>query len=72
MWRGRWLKQQGSEAAHRTCYLRREPGMSFIATVWQWLRAEIGDHRLQFRLCLRVTVAAVVAFLFIAGETLPR
>ena len=45
--------------------------MSFIATVWQWLRAEIGDHRLQFRLCLRVTVAAIVAFLFIAGEKLP-
>jgi hypothetical protein len=33
--------------------------------------AEIGDHRLQFRLCLRVTVAAIVAFLFIAGEKLP-
>ena len=46
--------------------------MSFIATVWQWLRAEIGDHRLQFRLCLRVTVAAIVAFLFIVGEKLPR
>ena len=46
--------------------------MSFIATVWQWLRAEIGDHRLQFRLCPKVMVAALVAFLFIAGEKLPR
>jgi len=46
--------------------------VSLIATVWQWLRAEIGDRRLQFRLCLRVTVAAIVALLLIASEKLPR
>jgi hypothetical protein len=45
--------------------------MSFIATVWQWLRAEIGDHRLQFRLCLRVTVAAIVAFLLSPARSCP-
>jgi len=45
--------------------------MSLIATVWQWLHAKIGDRRLHFRLCVRVTVAAIVAFLLAQFLTIP-
>jgi uncharacterized membrane protein YccC len=34
--------------------------MSRISTAWEWLRAWVPDHRVQFALCLRVTVAAIL------------
>jgi uncharacterized membrane protein YccC len=34
--------------------------MSRISAGWEWLRAWVHDHRVQFALCLRVTVAAIL------------
>ena len=45
--------------------------MSHIVTAWQRLRAEIGDRKMQFRLCLRVTVAAIAAFVLAQFLTIP-
>ncbi|MGA7383247.1 MAG: FUSC family protein [Methylocella sp.] len=38
--------------------------MSFITTAWAWLRIQIRDLRPQLRLCLRVTIAAMLSFVF--------
>jgi len=42
--------------------------MSFLTTAWTWLRIQIRELRPQLRLCLRVTVAALVSF--VLGKSL--
>lgn len=51
-----------------TYFLHRDLGMSRISTAWTWLRFRIRDIRPQLRLCLRVTVAALLSF--VLGKTL--
>jgi uncharacterized membrane protein YccC len=41
------------------------------ARAWKWLRAKVRDHNAQLRLCLRVTVAALVAFILAQVFTAP-
>ena len=36
--------------------------MKIITRVWTWIRIQIRDLRPQLRLCLRVTVAAMLSF----------
>jgi uncharacterized membrane protein YccC len=36
--------------------------MSRVTTAWRWLLAEVRDRKPELRLCLRVTVAALVSF----------
>jgi uncharacterized membrane protein YccC len=50
---------------------RWELGMSRVATAWGWLLVKIRDHRGQLRLCLRVTVAALVSFVLAQSLTVP-
>jgi uncharacterized membrane protein YccC len=45
--------------------------MSGVATAWGWLLVKIRDHRGQLRLCLRVTVAALVSFVLAQFLTVP-
>jgi uncharacterized membrane protein YccC len=42
--------------------------MNIITTVWTWIRTQIRDLRPQLRLCLRVTVAALLSF--VLGKSL--
>ena len=51
--------------------LRRELGMSRVATAWRWLLAKVRDRRTQLRLCLRVTVAALASFVLAQLFTIP-
>ena len=44
------------------------PQMSCLTTAWTWLRIQIRELRPQLRLCLRVTVAALVSF--VLGKSL--
>jgi hypothetical protein len=44
------------------------PQFSFISNAWKRLRIQIRDLRPQLRLCLRVTVAALVSF--VLGKSL--
>ena len=48
--------------------LHREVGMSRITSAWTWLRLQIRELRPQLRLCLRVTVAAMLSF--VLGKSL--
>ena len=40
--------------------------MNRIAVAWRWARTQVRDHRTQLRLCLRVTVAAMLSFVLAA------
>ena len=42
--------------------------MSCLTTAWTWLRIQIRDLRPQLRLCLRVTIAAILSF--VLGKSL--
>ncbi len=48
--------------------LHREVGISRITSAWTWLRLQIRELRPQLRLCLRVTVAAMLSF--VLGKSL--
>src|ERR1700731_4165261 len=45
-----------------------EIGMNIITKVWTWLGTQIRDLRLQLRLCVRVTVAALLSY--VLGKSL--
>ena len=45
--------------------------MSRVATIWGWLRVKVRGRRAQLRLCLRVTVAAMAAFVLAQFLTIP-
>jgi uncharacterized membrane protein YccC len=41
------------------------------AAIWEWLRTKVRDRSVQLRLCLRVTVAAIAAFVLAQFFTAP-
>jgi len=45
--------------------------MKIITKVWTWIRIQIRDLRPQLRLCLRVTVAALVSFVLGKSLSIP-
>src|SRR5271169_1732937 len=45
--------------------------MGRIAIAWRWMLAEFGKHRMQLRLCLRVTIAATAAFVLAQFVAIP-
>jgi hypothetical protein len=59
---------QGLEPACEVVGCNDVHGMKIITRVWTWIRIQIRDLRPQLRLCLRVTVAAVVSF--VLGKSL--
>jgi uncharacterized membrane protein YccC len=45
--------------------------MSRVATAWKWLLADIRAHKPELRLCLRVTVAALVSYVLAQFLAIP-
>jgi uncharacterized membrane protein YccC len=52
----------------RVISFHREVSMNRITTAWTWFRLQIRDLRLQLRLCVRVTVAALLSY--VLGKSL--
>ena len=45
--------------------------MGRIAIAWRWMLAKVGKYRMQLRLCLRVTIAAMAAFILAQFVAIP-
>jgi uncharacterized membrane protein YccC len=45
--------------------------MGRIAIAWRWMLAKVGKYRMQLRLCLRVTIAAMAAFVLAQFVAIP-
>ena len=60
--------RQGLEPACEVVGCNDVNGMKIITRVWTWIRIQIRDLRPQLRLCLRVTVAALLSF--VLGKSL--
>jgi uncharacterized membrane protein YccC len=55
----------------RRCYRTGKVGMTRISNAWTWLRIQIRDLRPQLRLCLRVTIAAMLSFVLGKSLSIP-